>query len=64
MVAGGKLRADSSSVDVVVSLAETPGRHSFAWLSEVSRTLKPGGILVVQEPLTIRDISAEEAQVR
>ncbi|CAM6095688.1 unnamed protein product [Calypogeia fissa] len=60
---GGKLPLDSSSVDVLVSVAETPGHHSFAWLTEVSRTLKPGGVLVVQEPLAKREISQEDSQV-
>ncbi|BBN11730.1 anamorsin [Marchantia polymorpha subsp. ruderalis] len=60
--AGGKLQVDSASVDVVVSLAETPGHHSSLCLGEVSRILKPGGTLIVQEPLATRELLAEEAQ--
>ncbi|KAG6551619.1 hypothetical protein Mapa_006698 [Marchantia paleacea] len=59
---GGKLQVESASVDVVVSLAETPGHHSSLCLGEVSRILKPGGTLIVQEPLATRELLAEETQ--
>lgn len=47
----GKLEAGTSSVDAVISLMQTPGRHSSVLLSEVARVLKPGGDFFVQEPL-------------
>ncbi|KAG0581764.1 hypothetical protein M758_3G005100 [Ceratodon purpureus] len=46
-----KLESATSSVDAVVSLMQTPGRHSQVFLTEVARVLKPGGDLLVQEPL-------------
>lgn len=50
---GGKLEAATSSVDAVVSLMQTPGRHSSIFLTEVARVLKPGGDCLVQEPLLV-----------
>ncbi|EFJ37806.1 hypothetical protein SELMODRAFT_437388 [Selaginella moellendorffii] len=41
---GGKLKQSSSSLEVVISL----GIASLEWVKEVSRVLKPGGILVVR----------------
>lgn len=46
----GKLAAETSSVDVVMSLMGTPGFHDFGYLQEVARVLKQGGEFVVQEP--------------
>ncbi|KAL3678906.1 hypothetical protein R1sor_021862 [Riccia sorocarpa] len=60
---GGKLPNTSGSIDVFVSVAETPGHHSSSLLQEVSRVLKPEGTLIVQEPLAARDLSPEEANV-
>jgi hypothetical protein len=46
----GKLAAETSSVDVVISLVGAPGFHDSAYIQEVARVLKPGGEFVVQEP--------------
>lgn len=54
----GKLAAETSSVDVVLSLAGTPGFHELPYLQEVVRVLKPGGDFVAQEP-----VASEEQQV-
>ncbi|KAJ7540495.1 hypothetical protein O6H91_10G018200 [Diphasiastrum complanatum] len=59
---GMKLNVLGSSVDVVVSLAETPGYHTTAWISELARILKPGGFLLVQEPMHTSPLSHEEEQ--
>ncbi|KAG0555369.1 hypothetical protein KC19_12G164700 [Ceratodon purpureus] len=47
----GKLEAGTSSLDAVVTVMQTPGRHSSVLLSEISRVLKPGGDFLIQEPL-------------
>lgn len=47
----GKLEAATSTVDVVLSLMQTPGRNSPDLLKEVARVLKPGGEFLAQEPL-------------
>ncbi|XP_024392845.1 anamorsin homolog 1 isoform X1 [Physcomitrium patens] len=46
-----KLEAGTSSMGAVVSLVQTPGLHSPAYLAEVARVLVSGGDLIVQEPL-------------
>jgi hypothetical protein len=51
VIEDGKLEAGTSSLDAVVTVMETPGRHSPVLLSEVFRVLKPGGDFLVQEPL-------------
>ncbi|KAL2613974.1 hypothetical protein R1flu_025666 [Riccia fluitans] len=58
-----QLPKESGSIDVVVSLAETPGLHSSSWLQELSRVLRPEGTLIVQEPLATSDLLQEEAKV-
>ncbi|CAK9201720.1 unnamed protein product [Sphagnum troendelagicum] len=52
--AGGKIAAESLSINVVISLAATPGHHNTAWLTEVARVLRPGGEFWLQEPLMSR----------
>eukprot|EP00246_Nothoceros_aenigmaticus_P008269 TRINITY_DN2282_c0_g1_i1.p1 TRINITY_DN2282_c0_g1~~TRINITY_DN2282_c0_g1_i1.p1 ORF type:complete len:340 (+),score=69.97 TRINITY_DN2282_c0_g1_i1:218-1237(+) len=59
---GAELKATPLSVDVYISLAETPGYHSASRLNEIVRVLRPGGTLLVQEPLARRAVSAAEAQ--
>jgi hypothetical protein len=56
----GKLEAVTSTVDVVISLMQTPGRHSSDFLKEVAHVLKSGGEFLVQEPLLA---DAQELQV-
>ena len=60
---GGKLGFETSSVDAVISLAETPGFHNWTWLLEVSRVLKLGGDFRIQEPLVSRKPTHEERKV-
>lgn len=43
----GKLNLNSSSLDAVVSVS---GLHTQQWLLELARVLKPGGIIVLQNP--------------
>lgn len=43
----GKLNLNSSSLDAVVSVS---GLHMQHWLLELARVLKPGGIIVLQNP--------------
>lgn len=43
----GKLNLNSSSLDAVVSVS---GLHTQHWLLELARVLKPGGIIVLQDP--------------
>jgi SAM-dependent methyltransferase len=64
--AGGKLEPAAASVDAVVSLMQTPGRHSQVFLSEVARVLKPGGELLVQEPLLVdgQELKCSSAQTK
>lgn len=49
---GGDLKVEASSLDALVSLSQKPGFHSGACLADLARILKPGGVLVVQEPQT------------
>ncbi|XP_024383003.1 anamorsin homolog 2 [Physcomitrium patens] len=42
-----------TSVEAVVSLMHTPGRHSPSFLAEVARVLNPGGSFLVLEPLLV-----------
>jgi hypothetical protein len=51
------------SINVVISLAATPGHHNTAWLTEVARVLRPGGEFWLQEPLMSRDVAPEEKSV-
>jgi len=60
---GGKLDVESSTVEVVISLAETPGFHNWTWLMEVGRILKNGGNFWIQEPLISRNLVDEEHEV-
>lgn len=62
-IVGGKLGVKTSSVDVVISLVETPGHHTSVWLLEVARVLKPGGDFLVQEPLLSKNATLEEQRV-
>lgn len=48
----GKLDV-GTSVEAVVSLMHTPGRHSPSFLAEVARVLNPGGSFLVLEPLLV-----------
>eukprot|EP00245_Coleochaete_scutata_P013719 TRINITY_DN5675_c0_g1_i1.p1 TRINITY_DN5675_c0_g1~~TRINITY_DN5675_c0_g1_i1.p1 ORF type:complete len:327 (-),score=61.58 TRINITY_DN5675_c0_g1_i1:26-1006(-) len=58
----GKMPAATASADVVVSLAGTPGRHTAQFLVELARILRHGGSLLVQEPISRRDITPQELQ--
>lgn len=51
----GKLAAETSSVDVVISLVGAPGFHDSDYFQEVARVLKPGGEFVVQEPAALEE---------
>eukprot|EP00897_Mesotaenium_endlicherianum_P007606 jgi/Mesen1/6874/ME000352S05935 len=51
----------SSSVDVILSIAEAPGTHSAVLLAELARVLKSGGSLFLQEPVARRAMAPEEA---
>jgi hypothetical protein len=42
-----------TSVEAVVSLMHTPGRHSPSFLAEVARVLNPGGSFLALEPLLV-----------
>jgi len=53
--AEGKLAAETSSVDVVISLVGAPGFHDSDYFQEVARVLKPGGEFVVQEPAALEE---------
>ena len=52
---GCKLAAETSSVDVLISLVGAPGFHDSTYFEEVARVLKPGGKFVVQEPATLEE---------
>lgn len=61
--AGVELKVAPLSADVFISLAETPGYHSASRLNEIVKVLRPGGTLLVQEPLARRAASTAESQV-
>lgn len=48
----GKLNLKSSSLDAVVSIS---GLHTQQWLLEIARVLRPGGIIVLQNPNSVND---------
>ncbi|XP_074572822.1 anamorsin homolog [Curcuma longa] len=45
---GGKLPMESGSLDLVVSVSESPELVDEKWVEEISRVLKPGGAVLVQ----------------
>lgn len=56
-----RLPGQSSSVDMVISVAESPGYHTSGVIGELARVLRPGGTLVLQEPIAKRSAVPEEA---
>ncbi|KAJ7550778.1 hypothetical protein O6H91_07G117900 [Diphasiastrum complanatum] len=48
---GGNLNLKPSSLDAVISLAETAGFHTTELLSRIAEALRPGGLLIVKEPV-------------
>eukprot|EP00270_Netrium_digitus_P000102 TRINITY_DN10124_c0_g1_i1.p1 TRINITY_DN10124_c0_g1~~TRINITY_DN10124_c0_g1_i1.p1 ORF type:complete len:391 (-),score=86.08 TRINITY_DN10124_c0_g1_i1:305-1330(-) len=58
----GRLPLASASVDVILSMAESPGFHSMERLTELVRILKPAGVLLLQEPVAARDAYPQEAE--
>lgn len=62
-IVGGKLGVKTSSVDVLISLVQTPGHHTSSWLLEAARVLKPGGDFLIQEPLLNMNATLEVQRV-
>ena len=52
-----------SSFDSVLSVSDSPSHHSPEFLGHIIAALKPGGTLVLQEPVAQRLITPEEAAV-
>ncbi|WOL16867.1 hypothetical protein Cni_G25655 [Canna indica] len=44
----GKLPVESASLDIVVSVFKAPELVGEQWIEEISRVLKPGGVVVIQ----------------
>lgn len=49
-IAEGSLSFKSSSLSNIVSISEKPGFHNQIWLLELTKVLKPGGSVYLQEP--------------
>ncbi|GBG58864.1 hypothetical protein CBR_g263 [Chara braunii] len=61
---GMKLALESSSVDVILSVAEVPGHHTAPLLSEFNRVLRSGGEVTIQEPCCRRSpVGAESTRL-
>eukprot|EP00244_Chara_vulgaris_P003709 TRINITY_DN168_c0_g1_i1.p1 TRINITY_DN168_c0_g1~~TRINITY_DN168_c0_g1_i1.p1 ORF type:complete len:346 (-),score=54.73 TRINITY_DN168_c0_g1_i1:1284-2321(-) len=61
---GLKLALESSSVDVILSVAEVPGHHTAPLLSEFNRVLRSGGEVTIQEPCCRRNpVGAESTRL-
>eukprot|EP01018_Ginkgo_biloba_P037295 Gb_09902 [translate_table: standard] len=55
----GKLDFKSSSLDAVVSASHNSGFHTHQWLLEMARVVKPGGIIFVQEPISLNSCNED-----
>ena len=49
-----------ASVDTIISLAENPSHHTAERVTYLSAFLKPGGTLIVQQPVVARAASSQE----
>ena len=61
--AAAALSSYRSSFDTILSVSDVPSHHSPEFLSHIIEALKPGGSLLLQEPVAQRLITPEEAAV-